>query len=203
MNPMRTLITLAAMLLLAAVPAMAQCTIAGHVTAAANTDYPGLGAWMYTLEVSWDTGSQTALSHLDFIVEQPNGNCDCGEFATTIDFAPIAGESNGEPDGCTVQYEAFLECNGDPSIPVEGILFKWEPIMADDGCEPGPVGTGAFTFFSDLEPVAIDSDLPLIVEKNDGESCEGGITGVFPGLLCNPVATEATSWSQVKGVYRQ
>lgn len=196
---MKTLLTIALVAL--SVPALAQCEISGEITAAPNTDHPELGDWAYTLSVSWDTGAQTALSHLDFVVDYLGGTCSCEDFATSVAFADIAGHSDGV-DGCTVQYEAFLECNGDPSIPVDGILFKWEPIDDGSGCEPGPVGNGTFTFYSDLEPVAVDDSLPLLVEKNDGQSCEGTISGVFPGLLCNPVAAESTSWSAVKGFYR-
>jgi hypothetical protein len=202
MNPLRMLILLAA-LTVATVPALAECTISGHVTATENVDMPELGYWMYTLEVTWDTDSQTSLSHLDFVLDLPGSTCDCSDFEYALAFADIAGESNGTPDDCTVQYEAFLECFGDPSIPIDGILIKWEPLVNDEGCEPGPIGTGTFTFYSDLDPVEIDTDLPLLVEKNSGESCEGGVTGVFPGLLCNPVGAEASSWSQIKGIYRQ
>jgi len=112
-----------------------------------------------------------------------------------------AGSSDGTPDGCLVEYEAFLECNGDPSIPIEGILFKWEPLLMDPNCEPGPTGTGQFVFYSDFGPVAVDDSLPLVAEKNSGEACEGSIDGVFPGLPCNPVGTEARSWTEVKGLY--
>jgi len=48
--------------------------------------------------------------------------------------------------------------------------------------------------------VAIDSSRPLLVEKNDGQSCEGGITGVFPAMLCNPVPAEMISCSTVKSL---
>lgn len=200
MPPLRTLILLAALSLIAA-PALAQCSISGHITATGNVDMPELGAWMYTLEVTWDTGGPYALSHLNLRVGLLGEECTCSDFAAAIEFAGIAGESTGEPGDCTVQYEAFLECNGDPSIPVEGILFKWEPIEDDDSCEPGPMGTGWFVFYSDVEPVDLDSDHPLVIEKHDGAACEGQVTGVFPGLLCNTVSSEATSWSEVKGVY--
>jgi len=58
--------------------------------------------------------------------------------------------------------------------------------------EPCPQGAS--------EPVAIDSSRPLLVEKNDGQSCEGGITGVFPAMLCNPVPAEMISCSTVKSL---
>ena len=129
------------------------------------------------------------------------GACLCQDFADALNWASPAGSSDGEPDGCTVYYDVFLECDGDPSIDgIEGILLKWEPIE-DEFCEPGPVGSGTFTFFSDLPPVAIDEENLFLIEKHSGEACEGAITGVFPSLVCDPVATDASSWSRLKRLY--
>ena len=47
----------------------------------------------------------------------------------------------------------------------------------------------------------VDDTVPLLIEKNDGESCEGSITGVFPGLPCDPVSAENSSWSAIRGLY--
>lgn len=190
-----------AVLALAAVPAGAQCVIDGTITAEENTGDPSLGAWCYTLEVTWDTNASSSLSHLDLIVDAPGGNCDCSEIAGAINFDDPAGSSNGVPGGCNVDYEAFLECNGDPSIPIEGILFKWEPLTMPDGCEPGPVGTGYFVFYSDYGPVLVDDTLPLVAEKDAGQFCEGTVSGVFPGLPCNPVGTEASTLTEIKGMF--
>jgi len=189
-------------IVLAGVPAFAQCTIDGMITAAENAVDPDLGDWRYVLEVTWDTGSPTALSHLGLVVDIPGGNCDCAEIASAIAFAYPGGSSDGEPDGCLVDYEGFVECNGDPSIPIDGILLKWEPLMMEDGCEPGPLGTGWFVFYSDYPPVPVDDSIPILAEKNDGDFCAGLIGGVFPSLPCNPVPTEGTSWSDLKALYR-
>ena len=187
---------------LMAAPATADCTISGHITAAENDGDLSLGAWCYSLEMIWDTGSQTALSHLDLLIDLPGGTCECADIIEAINFADIAGWSDGDPDGCLVEYYADIECNGDPSIPgVDGIIFKWEPMFMDDGCEPGATGMGTFVFYSDYEPVAVDDTIPLLIEKNDGQSCEGGITGVVPGIPCDPVSTQSSSWSAVKGLY--
>ncbi len=197
----KSIMSILALLALLVAPAGAECFIGGTITAAPNDGDPGLGLWCYTLDVTWDTDSQTSLSHLDLIVDGPGGTCGCSDIADAINFAYPAGSSDGYPDGCDVDYEAFLECDGDPSIPIEGILFKWEPLDMPGGCEPGPVGTGQFVFYSDYEPVAVDDTLPLVAEKNSGEHCEGTVSGVFPGLECNPVSSEASSWTDVKGLY--
>ena len=44
---------------LAAAPASAQCYIGGVITAEENAGDPSLGAWCYTMEVTWDTGEQS------------------------------------------------------------------------------------------------------------------------------------------------
>ncbi len=198
---MKTLLGLLA-LLLAAAPAAAQCFIGGEITAAMNDGDPSLGLWCYTLEMSWDTDDQTALSHLDLLIDTPSGTCECEQVVDAIRFTDVAGTSDGVPDDCLVEYYAMVECNGDPSIPgVEGIIIKWEPSTMSDDCEPGPVGMGSFTFYSDFAPVPVDETLPILIEKNSGESCSGTITGVFPGLDCNPVSTSASTLSEVKGLY--
>jgi len=182
-----------------AAPALAECTISGDIAAEMVND-PDLGTYCYTLTVNWDTGGPHGLSHLDLLVDFEGGTCECEDFLNSISFPAIAGESDGEPGYCVVEYEGWIECDGDPSIPgVEGILFKYEPIEED--CEPGPIGTGYFKFYSNLEPVPVDESLPLVIEKASGESCEGLITGVFPGLSCDPVSAEVTSWTHLKGLF--
>jgi hypothetical protein len=49
--------------------------------------------------------------------------------------------------------------------------------------------------------VPVDEEVPVLIEKNSGESCEGTITGVFPELPCDPVGTEAATWSGLKALY--
>jgi len=187
-------------LVLAAIPAAAECSLYGEITALPNEGDPELGYWCYTLEVTWDTGDPTALSHLDLVIDTPAGTCECSQIVDALSFADIAGSSDGVPDGCMVDYYAEINCNGDPSIPGdEGIIIKWEPI--EEGCEPGPTGTGHFTFYSDYAPVPVNADLPVLIEKNSGESCSGTITGVFPGLECDPVSAEATTWTELKQRY--
>ena len=106
-----------------------------------------------------------------------------------------------EPDGCTVFYDAFLECDGDPSIEgIEGFLLKFEPIE-DEGCEPGEMGMGTFVFYSDFPPAPIDEDYVSLVDKHGQLYCTGTLTGDFPGIPCNPVANEGATWTQVKGLY--
>jgi hypothetical protein len=185
----------------AAPMAMAACELSGHISASENTEDPSLGAWAYTLDVSWDTMTPYALSHLDLIIDLPGGTCLCSDVANGITFASPGGSTDGVPAPCTVEYDAFLECSGDPSIPgVQGILFKWEPIEGE-GCEPGPVGTGSFTFYSDFPPYPVTEDMHLLILKANGDSCEGTITGFFPALPCGPVDAKGSSWSGVKGLY--
>ena len=180
--------------------ALAECSVTGNIEASMSND-DMLPMYMYTMTVTWDMDSPHGLSHLDLIVDMQGGTCDCSDFYEAIHFESYAGSSDGEYD-CTVDYMGFIECGGDPSIPgVDGILFKFEPDETG-GCEPGPMGTGTFVFYSDLAPVPVDSQFLAMVDKAGQESCSGSITGVFPGMACDPVPTVERSMDGLKSLYR-
>jgi len=194
----RVLALVALLGLAGAAPVLAQCTISGNITAAPSGD-PELPAWAYTLTVTWDTDVAFALSHLDLIIDAVGGTCDCQDIQEALTLVNPAGSSDGV-GGCTVNYDAFLECEGDPSIPeVDGILLKFEPI--EEGCEPADTGTGTFVFYSDLDPVPVDEDILSLVDKFALQYCFGNVTGEFPGLACNPVPDVDTPWGSLKGMF--
>ena len=180
--------------------AQAACFIGGDIAASPNTDpmYPG---WKYTATITWDTGSQYALSHLDLILDSATGTCVCGDLADALVFEGIPGYSEGDPMGCEVEYETTLECNGDPSIPgVDGILFKFEPVSLE--CEPGTTGTATFVFYSDLGPAPINEEILLLFDKQGLQACSGNLSGMFPSLICDPVANQPVSWGAMKGLFQ-
>lgn len=186
-----------------ALPAAAgDCFINGAITASMTTGDLSLGRWQYTLEVSWDTGQVYGLSHLDLLVDKPGGNCLCGDIAAALAFAQPAGLSDGVPAGGTVVYDAVIECSLEPTIPnLDGIYIKWEMPAQSGGCEPGPAGTGVFTFYCDLGPYPITEDVLIFLRAGMGHTCAGSITGVFPDIPCGPIATTETSWTAVKGIF--
>ena len=189
---------------LGAVPAVAQhegCDIYGTIMAEPNVIHPEHGAWMYRMIVHWNTGSQYGLSHFDLLLDSLDGNCDCQDFADAIVFDYPVGSTTGQPVPCTLSYWYELNCGGDPSIGVPGIMFKFEP-YEDEDCEPGPYGTGTFTFYSDLAPGHIADDNLFLIEKYSLYYCYGHIEGDFPNLPCDPVPTESGSWGAVKSLYR-
>ncbi len=203
-NEMKNLLTKLSLVLITgavlAFPVMsaAECSVSGNIEAAMIDD-PDLPMYMYTMTVAWDMDSPHGLSHLDLVVDMQGGTCDCSDFYDAITFG--AGSSDGEYD-CTVEYMTYLECSGDPSIPgVDGILFKFEPIETE-GCEPGPTGTGTFVFYSDMAPVPVNEEVIALVDKASQDSCSGSITGVFPGLACDPVPTFQRSMDSLKSLYR-
>jgi hypothetical protein len=162
--------------------AMAQCEISGTITAAPSGD-PSLPAWAYT------------------VLDGADGTCDCADFAAALLRVDPAGESTGDTGTCSVVWDSFLECRGDPSIPgADGILLKFEPRVG--ACEPGPVGSGTFVFYSELAPVPVDDDIISQSDKFGLSYCFGHLTGVFPGMACNPVPNLGSTWSAVKGLYR-
>ena len=181
--------------------AMAQCFIGGTITATANPDPLGPN-WVYTMEITWDTGNAYSLSHANLLMDPGLGTCLCQDFMDALSWDDPIGSSNGFPEPCTVDYQGFLECEGDPSIPeVTGFLLKFEPIE-DEFCEPGPTGTGTFTFYSNLPPAPIDEDILSVVDKYAGEYCFGNMSGDFPAMTCDPVGAEDSSWGNVKGIFR-
>ena len=137
---MQTRFTLTTMILTAvlllgispvALSGQGECFLSGNITAEINTD-PAYPDWKYTAVISWDTGSQYALSHLNMILDSGTGTCTCDLLADVLVFEGISGYSEGTPMGCEVEYETTLECDGDPSIPgIKGILFKFEPISTE------------------------------------------------------------------------
>jgi len=50
--------------------------------------------------------------------------------------------------------------------------------------------------------VPVDEDILSMVDKYALMYCFGHLSGMFPGLDCNPVADEAVSFGAVKGLYR-
>jgi len=191
----------AALLALGAGQAGAECNIAGTISAAPNSAHPELGAWRYTLEVRWRTGSKFALSHFDVLLAESGGYCTCRDFDRALNWVSPAGSSNGDPAGCPVPYDAYLECNGDPSIGEPMIMIKFEP-REEGGCEPGTLGTGTYTFYSSLPPAAIAQPNLFLVDKFGLLACYGPLSGVFPGMPCDPTPQSPSSWGVVKSRYR-
>ena len=198
----RVMITICALILVCgSLPAQAVCFLGGTITASSNPDPEG-PTWMYTMEISWDMDSQFALSHVNLLLDPGLGTCLCQDFHDALMWGSPAGSSTGYPDDCMVDYDAYLACDGDPSIPgVEGFLLKFEPIEGGS-CEPGPVGTGTFVFYSNLPPAPIDEDILSVVDKFSGENCLGSLAGDFPGIPCDPVANEDATWGSLKGLFR-
>jgi len=181
--------------------AVAECFIGGTITASDNPDPVG-PIWMYTMEITWDTGNNYSLSHTNLLLDPGLGTCVCQDFMDALSWGDPIGSSDGYPMPCTVHYQGFLECDGDPSLPeVTGFLLKLEPIY-DESCEPGPTGTGTFIFYSDLPPAPIDEEVLSSVDKNGQEHCLGFMSGDFPAIACDPLGSQDSSWGNLKGMFR-
>ncbi len=103
-------------------------------------------------------------------------------------------------DECLVYYTAELSCDGDAAIPGLNVpLIKFEPI--EDGCTPGPTGTGVFCFYSNWPPAPIVSGDALLAVKAGQNRYFGNLSGVLPGCAL-PSATERVSWSMVRHMFR-
>ena len=180
--------------------ACAVCILTGTSTAVPNPDDPGLGAWKYCIEIDWITGSQYALSHANVILLLESCACVCDDFP--FGSADTAGISSGvihESGSCTVYYYAEFNCYGDPSIPgLDVPIVKFEPY--EDECEPGPMGSGTFCFYTDWPPEQIVDSDSLLALKAGQTFCYGDLTGMLPSCQCD-VPIETAQWGVVKALF--
>ena len=178
---------------------LADFVLTGTITAESGAG-SGLGDWMYTLHVVWDTGTPYGLSHLDLIVDD-GSNCGCNALENAIAFGDPPGYMVGEDGICEMGLDTEFVCQGDPSIDVEHPLFKFEPIEGPD-CHAGPVGEMTIIFYSDYPPAPIADPNLFLVDKYAQYSGFGMVSGVFPALPCNPISTKILPWGGLKSVYR-
>jgi hypothetical protein len=172
--------------------ASAQC-VSGTISSELQLSGPYAGLYKYTIEITWD--SPQGLSNITL---------DCGyDCAPTLacqqqhEFDNPAGYSDGEPAVCQVDYVGEFNCNGNPSIGITYPIVKWNAVYSG-GCEPGATGSGTFWFYTIIAPTP-DSPLPIIIEKNGQNVCDGIVLGDCPTLCTVPV--EDASWGEVKSHY--
>jgi len=89
-----------------------------------------------------------------------------------------------------------FECDGDPSLGIDEPLYKFD-YVEDTGCEPLNVGMLTIVFCSNFALATIATPNLLLVDKHAQLTCSGGISGVFPGLPCDPVGNLDESWGTV------
>jgi hypothetical protein len=187
--------------MMASAGAQADCEIYGTIIAEPNPGDPDLGIWLYRLVVYWNTDVQYALSHLDLVLDAPGGSCTCAEIEEALNWNDPIGFSMESPGYCLIYYGPELLCHGEPSIPVPGTVLKFEPYESDD-CEPGTGGVATFTIYSNYPPGDISEPNLLLVDKFGQLSCSGAISGQFPVLPCDPVASQQLSWGALRALYR-
>ena len=179
------------------------CEVVGHIDAepSAQEDLD-LGAWMYTLTLTWETGGNS-IDYIMLFLDEIDQNCSCEDVRAAINFDLPAGQSAAGPDPDhhwhECDWEGRIKCINDPCLPDDGIYMKFN----DYNCEhPGCCGGGTFTFFSDYPPT--DVGMPDIFFKLGAytDACSGTLTGVFPALPCDPTPDSASSWGKVKSIFR-
>jgi hypothetical protein len=181
------------LLLITAPGVSAQC-VTGTITAEIQLSGPYTGLYKYTIEFSWDTPQGLSNVTLDCGFEcDPQLACQ-----QTYAFDTPAGYSDGVPPPCQVEYYGEFNCSGNPSVGITHPIVKWDAI--DTGsCEPGNMGSGTLCFYTNLPPLP-DSPLPIIIEKDGQNVCQGIIIGDCPTLCSVPV--EEASWGAVKTRFR-
>lgn len=171
----------------------------GEAMIAANpTEDPESPDWTYTLTITWTY--VVGIDHWVIPLDAVGGTCVCENLQEAILILDPAGDSNGEPDGCTVSYLGQLECQGDPNSDWVGPCLTFTPIDPEN-CAPPSAGTAVFRFQSDAPPVVL-VDAWFFAANPSAQTCAMGLGGVFPGLACDPAAAENRSWGSIKGMYR-
>ncbi|MFO7653084.1 MAG: hypothetical protein R6X25_04600 [Candidatus Krumholzibacteriia bacterium] len=179
------------------VVAGAVCAITGEITAAPAGEQ-GLGDWEYTFVMQWDTGSERALLWFDILLDDLSRACSCEQIQAGVAPGDTVGYSLAKAQDATVWYFAEFLCEGDPRVPDPGKLLRIQPYP---GVEPGPTGVGVFKLYSDQAPAAVEHSYLYLFDDAANFLCEGGVTGVFPGLVCDPLPAERISWSALKSVF--
>jgi len=170
----------------------AQC-ITGTMTAELQTDGPFAGLWCYVAQLEWDTPQ--GLSNLT--IDCGFGLCPDHVCDQTFLFPGPAATSTGEPEPCVAEYSGEFNCSGNPSIGLTDPIIKWDAL--NDGCEPGPTGSGTFIFYSNLGPHP-EAAMPIVLIKNGQNVCEGSITGDCPAPPCT-LPTAPATWGQLKALH--
>jgi hypothetical protein len=199
----RLLVLPVACFLALAIPNLAagQCTTLCSVEAQPSSD-PKMGDWEYTLTIEWDTGSGLNMDHIDILLDTLPmlRACSCPQLQDGFKATPgdTVGLSESTPGKSFVYYTAEHLCFGEMGL--EYVILKFYPFGGQNN-ETGSAGIGTFTIYSDFAPVSVDSPNLLILDEQENQ-CSGQVQGDLPGLPCDPVPAEKTSWGIIKSVYK-
>lgn len=174
-------------------------SVAMTISAAPSIDPSFPGMWKYTVTGSWEV-SPRALSHIDFFVALMANECTCAP--GVVGFPALAGTSTGEPEPCTVNYDGFYLCAGDPTAPaslhVPTVKFEAEP---GQECEPSTEGSGTWFFYAAFPPGPSTTIPDAVGIKHGTFFCTGPLTGTMPTFDCSTEA-RPSSWGTLKIRYR-
>jgi hypothetical protein len=179
--------------------AQAGSWIRGEITAH-EACFEALGEWRYELRIEWYNESGRDMSHFNLSLGQGT-ECDENDVTGEIFFLPLAGYlyrgGHTLPVACYAEYEM----RGDPSLGITDPLLKFEPCMYMQR-PVGESGSGKVLFWSDHPPADILMPNQFLSEKFGLDGITGEVTGVFPGLPCDPVGNETMDWGHLKATYR-
>lgn len=172
-------------------------TVSGVSVAELISEGPRAGKYMYTLQLSWNAESPISAFALDLDLEA----CPC-VCSGVFDLDHPSGLAQGNGGACTALMNGKFACDGDPFSNLDVPVIDWWPMSS--GCRPHGVGTGTFTFYSELRPRSVTA-LPTdnLIVRSGALLYSGKVLGQLPSCIgCGTVSIDEGSWGRIKSVYR-
>ena len=148
---------------------------------------PHQGLYLYEVYVEWDLdGAGTGLSHWDVILE---GLCDLESILVEFDTPAGYSTSTEHPnDPGALGWSGYFERDGDPTIPGDNPVVKFNDPRFPSTEEPGEQGRGTFSFFTNAPPQYGTFPDAVVAKYGIGETF-GEYTGAYPTCIPEPTVT--------------
>ena len=140
--------------------------------------------YLYEVFVEWNLDGQgTGLSHWDVKLKTGCANTD-----HLIEFDTPAGYSTTEDsptDPTAMGWSGYFIRTGDPTVPGDDPVLKYNDPYYPLTAEPGPVGYGTFYFYANIIPEN-GTYAGGVIAKYGTTSVAGDLTGDYPSCTVIP-----------------
>lgn len=186
---MGKVIAIAAAMLLFMISGTVLGTVAPYIdgisTATLITEVgPRQGWYLYEVFVEWDLdGGGSGLSHWDMKLKMG-----CADTDHLIEFDSPGGYSTTEDsptDPTAMGWSGYFERTGDPTIPGDDPVIKYNDPYSPVTAEPGPIGYGTYYFYANIIPEN-GTDAGGVIAKYGASYIAGVLTGDFPSCTVIP-----------------